>query len=450
MKLADLSEFRRVVFTPGSAPDPRTLRKWFDEGRIEGARRIGDNRFVDLDEFTALTGDSLVDGVLRDTNVGRRRLGKNADLEDNLYFNGRAYQYRNPQTGRWKSLGQEKARANAAARKLNRILDKEADLVARVLETGEKTVGEVVAEFITDYLPNQALSQRTLSNYLGYYRRYQREFGQRMIRGLTRTEIGDWLAKLPSADSYNKHRTRLIDLWRFAIARGYVDDNEPEATLPRNQSKRIEANRRKRHRLEIDQFWAIHQLAPAWFQIAMELALVTLQGRNEIAHVRFDDQRGDHLYFIREKTEEISEMAFIRIRMTDQLGEIIGRARASGIASPFIVHYRPAKMKRDQMAAKKHWSQVTPNHLTRTFKRLREETGLFDDLPANEQPSFHEIRSLGARIYEQQGYAKDYIQSLMTHSDKKTTEIYLESGRQALTDDHYIPVRADLALDTLR
>ncbi len=40
------------------------------------------------------------------------------------------------------------------------------------------------------------------------------------------------------------------------------------------------------------------------------------------------------------------------------------------------------------------------------------------------------------------GVAKKDIKDLMTHANKKTTEIYLEQGPQALTDEHYSPVSA--------
>ncbi len=447
MKLASLSEFRDLVFSEGSRPDQRTLRKWFDEGLLDGARLIGESRFIDLEAFTLRTGDPLVDQVLE--HMGRPRKAKNDDLEPNLYRNGPYFQYRNPITRKFTGMGRDKARANAAARKLNRMIDREADLIAKVLGTGDKKLAQVIDEFLAEYLPGQGLSDSTRRNYESYYRRYASAWGDTLIRAIDRQTLGAWLAALPSADAYNKHRTRLVELWRFAIARGYCDDNEPERTLVRNQSKRIEANRRKRQRLTLEQFAAIHAAAPEWFKIAMELALITLQGRTEIANARFDDVRDGWLYFIRAKTDEISDMAFIRIAITPQIEALIARARRSGIASPMIVHYRPMRRIRAQMDAKAHWSAVTPPYLSRTFQDLRDACPLFAGMEPAERPTFHEIRSLGARLYQEAGYGMDYIQPLMTHSDKKTTQLYLEGGRQALTDANFIPVRADLPIDAL-
>jgi hypothetical protein len=41
---------------------------------------------------------------------------------------------------------------------------------------------------------------------------------------------------------------------------------------------------------------------------------------------------------------------------------------------------------------------------------------------------------------------KDEVSSLMTHSDQKVTEIYLENGQGALTDADFRAVRAPLRL----
>jgi len=67
-------------------------------------------------------------------------------------------------------------------------------------------------------------------------------------------------------------------------------------------------------------------------------------------------------------------------------------------------------------------------------------------LDAPQRPSFHEIKGLGGRVYEEFGMSKDDIQRLMTHADKKTTEIYLDKGPDALTDDDYVTVKAPMRL----
>lgn len=55
MRLAKLSEFRSLFFTPDSAPADATLRRAIDSGKLAGLR-IGRRYYVDLDEFDRQTG----------------------------------------------------------------------------------------------------------------------------------------------------------------------------------------------------------------------------------------------------------------------------------------------------------------------------------------------------------------------------------------------------------
>ena len=79
---------------------------------------------------------------------------------------------------------------------------------------------------------------------------------------------------------------------------------------------------------------------------------------------------------------------------------------------------------------------------------MRDEVGLFDHLEPHRRPTFHEIRSLGSRLYGEQGFPKSYISKLMTHSDEKVTALYLRGG--LVSDDMYHEVSAELDLKALR
>jgi hypothetical protein len=70
------------------------------------------------------------------------------------------------------------------------------------------------------------------------------------------------------------------------------------------------------------------------------------------------------------------------------------------------------------------------------------------DRQPRQRPTFHEIRSLGARIYRELGYADEYIRSLMTRTDKKTTEIYLQNPEQ-LDYRNFRPVKVEMKLKDL-
>lgn len=68
MRLATIEQFRQDCFAEGSAPDPRTVRRWIDDGVIDG-KRVGSTYYVDLDSFALKTGNVLADRVLNDATA---------------------------------------------------------------------------------------------------------------------------------------------------------------------------------------------------------------------------------------------------------------------------------------------------------------------------------------------------------------------------------------------
>ena len=79
---------------------------------------------------------------------------------------------------------------------------------------------------------------------------------------------------------------------------------------------------------------------------------------------------------------------------------------------------------REQIAAKDHCTSVTHNYLSYEFSKARDAANAYDHIQATERPTFHEIRALGAWLYEQQNFPQEYIQALMGHADAKMTKHY--------------------------
>lgn len=164
--------------------------------------------------------------------------------------------------------------------------------------------------------------------------------------------------------------------------------------------------------------------------------------------MRTSDYRDGWLYVIRDKVAGDTDVAFIRIRLTPELDDIKRRAMADGVLTDYLVHRRPQRQVPSQRAKRPHWAAVVPTEVTRVFQEVRDATGRWDCIAPRARPTFHEIRSLGARTYRSAGYSEQYIQALMTHANQRTTSIYLEGGK--LTDEHYHQVEAGLSLETLR
>jgi len=369
----------------------------------------------------------------------RKRLRRNVGLPDNLYSNKVGgvtyYRYRRPDTGTSHSLGTVKGEAIADARQLNAILAKPADRVGQVLGTADHTMAHLIQRYRDEHLPEQTLADSTRQN-IGYrLNRFAADLGSWPLDSFDVKAVAEYLDDNFQRDSYIKHRTTLADLFKFAQNKGlYPSDLDNPVTTTYAKSD----YEKDRQRMTLAQFRAIYDIAPEWMKIAMELELVTLQSRLEVINMRFSDydEATGELRVVRQKVEK-HEHAYLMIQ-SPHLPGIISRARKSGIASPYIVHRAPARKK----AAKDrtHWTQLTPNHFTEQFRKYRDKTGLFDDMPRKERPTFHEIRALGSWLYKKQGFGnKDYVQPLMAHASEDMTEHYQEGHEQ-----EWVHVKAEL------
>jgi len=88
-------------------------------------------------------------------------------------------------------------------------------------------------------------------------------------------------------------------------------------------------------------------------------------------------------------------------------------------------------------------------YLSKAFAEIRDQLEPFKSMPAAQRPGFHEIRGLGARLYRATGMPEEAIQGLMTHSNPRTTQIYLDRGAAALSDRDYKAVTATMRLSEI-
>lgn len=359
------------------------------------------------------------------------------------------YRYRHPISGQRTSLGVDREKAVKAAVALNahfaqQLMDSQSErLVGRVI-ADRQTIGDFLKVFENEILPSrrskkgQGLAEKTIREYSIMLRTISNEFGHLSWGSATLEKVSAFLDRLPARSS-NAHRSLLIQIWRHAIAKGKVvpPTNTPEMTITKDHVV-------ERRPLTLEWYQLIHDAADPWFQNAMDLALHTLQRREDIVLYRFDAiQTKDNRTYLpvrQMKTDHTSDMGRLLLPIGPELEAIISRCR-DDVLSPYMVHKTPIKRRREYLDKKDHWTAVTPEMLTREFARMRDKTGICAGLKPEQGTTFHEIRALGGELYRQAGWTNEAIQRLLGHSTEKMTRHYLDKHMEQwiITDTVGLP-----------
>lgn len=342
--------------------------------------------------------------------MNRPRKKGSKHLPPNLYFDihHKLYKYVHPQNKKSTYIGKDETEAIKAAKQLNSILVGDNDLVSKVIGSGRTLKQFIDERFIPYLLPERKRSMVTIKTYTQQLNKIKSGIGELEIDSITVKHIADYLNKFKPIYA-NRLRSLLMIVFKYAISEGLIDNNPAEITFKRQEEKR-------RRRLSKEGFDAIYAVAPKFLQNAMDLALITLQRREDICRMKFSDIKDEYLYVIQKKTQKHGDAAYIKIAIGKHLKEIISRCRDS-ILSPYLIHRVPL---RDVGGVQKdHRTQITPGYLTNAFADARDKTGLYNDMDSEERPTFHEIRSLGVKLYEDEGVDSKNLAGHMTDAMQK-------------------------------
>lgn len=305
-------------------------------------------------------------------------------------------------------MGRDKQKAIAAAKQLNSILLGSCDLVAQIV--GVETLDEHIKWFRVEIMAKKEFADKTVEMYETKFRQLKAAVGSETpVDTITVKDIADAMKPLPTR-SAQQLRQVCVDLFSAAVGRGLVETNEAEKVLKPISEKK------KRQRLTMEQFKAVHGVAPHWLKNAMDLALITLQRREDIVLMKFDQVEEGVLKVIQKKTKKY-DTGYLKIFIGEELGEVLSRCR-DNVISPFLVHREPERRKR---RAGMHWTQIKPEYITRAFKDITDNLELFEKIPEAQRPTFHEIRALGIKRYKDLGLNP---QQLAGHSTEKMTKNY--------------------------
>lgn len=286
------------------------------------------------------------------------------------------------------------------------IADQKPGLVER-LAGADHTVADLLGKLDAADKANTAKSLRSLDKQI------KAALGTVPVGRLSVRQIAEFVDGIRAEGkqrSAQALRSRLVTLFRRGMNLGWMDSNPAEAT----ETKRVAV---KRARLTLEQFRAIHAVAhqvSEWLPHAMMLALVTGADRSTIAGLQSDSVADGCLTYQRGKTGVwIAVPLRLRLNVLGVTLEELTRHR-TGVVSRYLVHH--VAVHGNAPAG----SKVFTDRISKAFTAARVLAGI----PEEAAPTFHEIRSLAARLYKEQGGVD--VQALLGHTTAKMTEKYVD------------------------
>ena len=365
------------------------------------------------------------------------RLARNLKIMRNQ--SGTYYYYKMPD-GKLESLGKNIPESVAidAATALNIALTDQESLVNRIARRAEELrnynprnppMSQVLDEYshmLRIALENEKQAKNTVSIKLSKIEEYMGIWSKIRVQDMRTFDLNN-LLKTKTPHAQQKHVPLMRDIFRYAITSGYCDIN------PADQLKAKEPEARIRHRHTFDSYMQIYKISPDWLKRAMDIALYSLQRRSDLVEIQIAkdiDIQSCSIKILQRKTRNYKTPVHINIKMGGPLWSAVSDAITSPTHCPYLIHCRPARMDRRDIAAKPHPFAILPDYLTKQFKKWRDKSGVYDHLQPNERPSFHDIRALGIMLYFKAGYPKEYIMALAGHATEDMTNHYIDGHEQ--------------------
>ncbi|MBI3444462.1 MAG: phage integrase Arm DNA-binding domain-containing protein [Magnetospirillum sp.] len=353
--------------------------------------------------------------------MARRRTIKRRGWPENLYETRGYFIWRNPIDGKKHGLGRDKASASLQAIEANLhiagMLTK-SRLIDRVLGGEDQSVAAWCGRY-AKILEDRTLADETRREFNRRIGKIKETLGSHQVDKVTTKHIADFLR--PWTDDGKKRmaqamRSLMLDMFREAVAAGWAKQNPVAVT----RAPRVAV---ARARLTLDMFLAIHAVAlrdhSPWVARSMELALVSAQRREDVALMGRKDMRDGRLWITQEKTgTRVSIPTDLRLQAVNwSVEDVIQRCHDKVLAPTFIHHSAHAGMA-------KPGDKVRLHSITAAFAEARDTAraeGCIQWGDDKTPPTFHEIRSLAARLYAEQGVD---AQALLGHKSPDMTAVY--------------------------
>jgi integrase len=348
----------------------------------------------------------------------RQRSPANRNLPQNTREKDGYYTFRNPVDGVEYGLGRNRRDAIDQAieanlhiagqitrpRLINRLTGEESRTWSKWCDEFEKLLGERDAK---------ANTRRTRKSQLKRLRRaFDANTPSASIETLAVSNVLKAIKSEGKARTAQAFRSFLIDCFDRMIASGWRKDNPARVT----DEVKVKV---KRARLPFDVFMRVYATTEIiWLRNAMAVAIVAGKDRDSIGKAQFSDFRDGGWWNERSKTEGRFFLPFnVRLDVFGMsLEDAVKQCRATGILSPHLIH-QTQRAKGSRLGKAIHLDVIT-----RTFTAELAKLGL--DWGDKTPPTFHEIRSLAARLHKEQGDVSP--QDLLSHKDPRSTATYTD------------------------
>lgn len=325
------------------------------------------------------------------------------------------YSWTSPLDGREYGIGRDRRKAIQEAMEANaHLAGKKPSLIDRI-SGAVRTWGDWCDEF-EKLLGERDSAKNTQRTRRSQMNRLRRVFPKDApVASIDTQQCAEALKALKDA---GKHRTAqafrsfLIDCFDRMIANGWRTDNPASVTDPIKVKV-------KRARLPFEAFQSLYKTTSiVWLRNAMALALVAGKDRDSVRNAQFADFRDGGWWNERSKTEA---RVFLPLELRlhcfgMSLEDVLKQCRSTGIVSRYLVH-QTQRAKGAVLGKPMH-----PDMITRVFSRELAKLKL--DWGEKGPPTFHEIRSLAARLYKDQGDINP--QDLLSHKDPRSTATYTD------------------------
>lgn len=323
--------------------------------------------------------------------MSRPKGEKTKDLPPNLSIKKGIYYYTNPITGMSKSRGKNKALAVTEAIQANlEIYKPKESLIDWIRGTKEITLHEWLMTY-QEIINKRELSSNSLRDYKIKISIIKRNLDDIPLKDITSKIIADFINGYPKQSMAKQIKSTLSDSFNEAIASGYVTIN-PVTVI---KSPKIKV---QRSRLTLEQFKKTLNNSPEIYKNIFLLSVLTGQRIGDMATLRWNDIKNDKIYIEQEKTgSKIAIPLDLKLSFFDlSIREVLNNLPRS--------------------------SETICNSNTYTL-RTRFSKYLPD---CEKKPTFHEIRSLSARLYEEEKGA-EFAKKLLGHKSMVMTDKYLDN-----------------------